>query len=140
MNYFTQIDIYKNAIKPSTYIHIVCGCDAQFVLGRTNNKCDRPYYIDQYGSYVVNTDVHPTEKQLDLLHNFGIMHTRGLTRKQASKLISIILERNKKGLALPWQLQIITKDCKKMSVAEKHHRYSTMTKQEAGLIIQEISK
>ena len=140
MKYFTQIDIYKNAIKPATYIHIVCGCEAQFVLPQTNNVRNRPYYRDVHGNYVINTDVHPTEKQIKLLQNFGVTHTRGLDRKQASKLISIILERDKKGLALPWQLQIITKDCKKMSIEEKHYRYSTLTKTEAGSIIENISQ
>ena len=133
MKYFSQVDILKNAIKPGVYLHIVYGCYASDIL-----PSDAPSYIrDSYNNVTANKRVLPTEKQIDLLHKFGFMHTYGLTRKQASKLISIAIERDRQGLALPWQLQIITKGSTK-SMVEKHERYSMITKREAMQIIEHI--
>ena len=116
-------DVMKNAIKPGKYIHVVCGTYAKYVLPeRAHNE------------YLTNP---PSDKQIALLHKFGFLYTRGLSKRQASELISIAIERDKKHLALPWQLQIITKDSK-YDMATIHEKYANLTKSEAWQIIKSI--
>lgn len=131
---FVNVQIAHNAMKPSEFIRIVTGLNEQDFLPH-----DAPTYIseDSLGPRR-NEDVElATEAQVCELNASGIFWTKGLTKKQAAKLVQLLRSRKAKKLAEPWEIKAVMSKIgkKKMSVAEKYEANKDMTSVQAKALL-----
>lgn len=108
-------------ITPGDFIHIVTGKLEKDVL---------PAKIDAFEHRFDK----PTDKQVAFLLRKGFTKINGLTKRQAIVLISIIIKRDKLGLADPWMLQVICSE-QKLPFKTAYARYANMRKETAKLIL-----
>ena len=125
---FVRTLIFENSIKPSDFIKITTGLFAKDFL-----PDEEPTWKTdpETGKKHRHNPDKATAKQIMLLNNFGINRTEGLTKWQASEIISLMIKRDEDDLARPWMLGALVRMSPKNWTAFDCGIYANLTKDEA---------